>query len=100
MLTETEIGPSLHNNLTSIEAISAPIRPLNRIPDLMTQRLFEKVAGESGVFSPSPKCRPESMRRDRTAALRIHPPWLIRTIPIHILEQGQHCHIAEWLAGF
>ena len=42
-LSVTEVGPGLHDRLTSIEAVGAPISSLNRGPDLMTERLFKEI---------------------------------------------------------
>jgi len=83
-----EIGPGLHNCSTSVEAVSSPIGPLNRIPNLMAQRLLEEVAWKARILSPGSESRPKSMRRDRAAALRIDPPGLAGPISIHLLQQS------------
>jgi hypothetical protein len=60
-LAVTEIGPSLHDRSASIEAVGALVGSLYRSPDLMAQRLFEKIAGEPHIFPPRPKCGAQSV---------------------------------------
>jgi hypothetical protein len=72
----------------TVEAVSSPIGPLDRIPNLMAQRFFEEVARKADILSPSSKSRPESMRRDRAVALWIDPLGLAGPISIHLLQQS------------
>ena len=70
MLATAEVSPSLHDSSTSIKAVSPPIGSLHRRPDLMTQRLFKEIAGESAIFSPGPKRSSAAMMCKSAAAWR------------------------------
>jgi hypothetical protein len=94
VITATEIGPSLHNLVTAFETIRSPISSFYRISDLMAQSLLKQVAGEAGVFAPRPERCPKAVRGDRPSAFWIDPPWFAVGLPVHFLEQGEHCHVA------
>ena len=85
-LATAEIGPSLHNRSTSIEAVGAPISSLHRRPDLMAQGFFDEVARKLSIFSPSSKSRPESVWGDWAVALGIDPTRLAKFVAVHALQ--------------
>jgi hypothetical protein len=70
-LADAKIGPGLHQGSAPIEAVCAPVSPLNRIADLMTQRFFEEIAQKAGVLPPRPEGGAQTMWRNPTPAFRV-----------------------------